>query len=341
MSPRKTKHPLESGKDLLKELTRLTKAALYRIAQKLMIPGRSGMTKSELVRVLGKKQEEVASLLKRGFEKKRDTSEETSAISTASEEDSIKKKLEGQKGQTSTLEIPKEKREVHSTQVQSSRQAKAAPSAPPPAQEPASVWVGEEGPELPRSYNHTVLRAIPRDPHWVYVYWEISEETRQAIVQEEGEWFFDITIPILRVYNEKEEILQEVPILLDAGNWYLALNPNQPYQFELGLKKDNGEFRPLARSKKIATPEAQPSEVTDEEWSIVDEKFEEILSVSGGIDTASSWGGSAEMPRHVLRHRVNAPWTKTLHDWVSPPSSHVLPSSHSMPSSHSTKKKES
>ena len=31
--------------------------------------------------------------------------------------------------------------------------------------------------DLPESYNKTYLIALPKDPHWLFLYWEIAEDT--------------------------------------------------------------------------------------------------------------------------------------------------------------------
>jgi len=312
MSP---KSPPNNGKSFFKYLAQMTKAALYRVAQRIKIPGRSIMTKSELVRALSKKEPDVAPLLENGVNGKKNP------VPAATEP--AKK--------TKRKDVPEKKRTTAES-VTSPMPEKEKPSVP---QEPSRVWVGEEGPDLPRSYGKTVLLALPRDPHWAFVYWEITDESRQAILREEGEWFFDVAVPVLRIYNAEGKFLQEIPILLDAGSWYVSLDSGPEYEIELAFKRGDGTYRVLVRSNRLVLPPSRPSDATDEEWSIMEEKFEKMLSLSGGFDDAS-FGGSASAIRHILRHRMRAPWTVSLHEFQS---SHLMPSSLSMPSSHSVTKR--
>jgi hypothetical protein len=177
-------------------------------------------------------------------------------------------------------------------------------------------WTGEEGPELPGAYNVTMMHAMPRDPHWAYAYWDISEEDRSQLMQQEGEWIFDITSPMIRVWNGGD-LVQEIPVLLDAQSWYLNLTPNQRYQFELGLKRGGEDFITLSRSNPVHMPAEGPSHEADEEWAVVDETYEELMRVSGGLDMPSS--GHVSMAPHILRHRKRLPWKV--------PSMHELPTS--------------
>ncbi len=307
---------MKKKKSMLLSLSQLTKAALYRIAQKVKMPRRSVMTKSELINALSKREEEVSMIMEGSKSKPQQKPSEKAVASVTPLE-------------TKPKDLPEEKREVTLEATSS-----PLPTEEPPVnkEEPKHIWKGEEGPELPRAYNKTKLHALPRDPHWAYVYWEICQETREAILQEEGEWFFDVATPILRVFGEENELVEEIPILFDAGNWYVSLPSDKVYEFEIGLIRDNGSFRSLARSNRIFLPPSKPSDATDEEWAVMEERFEEMLALSGGFDVPSSAGGSEQMVRHILRHRARMPWTVELHDIQS---SHVLPSSHSMPSSHS------
>lgn len=212
---------------------------------------------------------------------------------------------------------------------------------PVPVEEPVHVWEGEEGPELPSGYGVTVLRAMPRDPHWVYVYWEIAESTRSQIIAEEGEWFFDTADPFLRVFDEEGKLVLEIPVLLDAQSWYVNIQHPRALEFELGLKTADGKFKTIAKSNRVSLPPMQPSDINDEDWAMVGEEFEQILQRSAGVDTLGS-GSSGGLAPHVLRHRVRIPWEWKSEQWPSShvwPSSQAWPSSHILPSSHTAAKK--
>lgn len=313
---------------LIRELAELTKSALYRIAQSIGITGRSSMTKQDLVEALSDRPEEIKPIMEQFI--KPEPAKQAASL----------QKIPSAAPRPETPEVPP----TPSTQPVPSSQAapdsqsisSGVPAPAAPVVEPAPVWEGEEGPELPSQYGVTVLRAMPRDPHWVCLYWEISEETRNTIRSEEGEWFFDIADPCLRVYDENNQLEKEIPILLDAYNWYLNLPHSKTYGFELGLKGPNGKFRSLARSNQVTLPPREPSTLTDQEWSMVSEEFQEVLQHAGGLDFAAGGGSSAGVTAHVLRQRARVPWNITTEQW---PSSQLWPSSQVLPSSHTRPKK--
>ncbi len=317
MVTKKTSTSNKKQKSILGELTRMTKNTLYNFAKKLGIPGRSSMNKSELVEILDKNKDKVKTLITSS--PKEEIPQKTVQRIDPMKNKEIPNKTEKIPEKTSKLpEMPSEKREM-ATEAKTSSHADILPPREP-VHEAGQVWAGEEGPELPQKYGITVLRALVRDPHWAYVYWEISEKARESLCRKEGEWIFDVSEPYLRAYDEHNVLVKEIPVLLDAMNWYVSLPANRMYGFQLGIKNREGDFRVLAESNKVSMPQEQPSQVQDEEWAMVEDKFEEMLESSGGLDL-SLWSGSSEgMPR-VLRHRIRMPWTIPSHEW---PSSHLM-----------------
>ena len=290
MMDERNKGKIETSLPLRKRLLELTKSLLYRLAQSLKIPGRSKMTKSELVESLNRRKKKVEPMLA--------TLTKPNAKVEA-RESRVKEALKAVAETTSRLPEVMVEKMVSSQTV--------TPVLEKPA-EPVEVWHGEEGPELPREYGRTLLRAMPRDPYWVYLYWEISEETRRQLIKEGGEWIFEVSTPLLRIVNQ-DGVLQEIPILLDALSWYLSLPSSRDYEFEIGLKA--GEtFYLIARSNKVSLPPSQPSSVTDEEWAILESRFEEMLeaAATGGLQP---FGGSGVQP-HLFRQRIRMPWNITM-----------------------------
>lgn len=281
--------PKVKRKEILEDLKNFSKKALNKLAKMFEVKGRNKMKKTDLLEALDSKKINTKKLV------------------TASEK--IKKKQEKKMTKSTDKKpiqpVPDEKLQVHPEESPSSIPAQEIPAE---AMEAGTLWLGEEGPDLPDSYGITRLQALPRDPYWAFVYWEISETTRNRLLNEEGEWVFDTTMPILKVIGETQEVVQEVPVLLDARSWYICLPPSGRYAFDLGLKHQDGRFLSLMQSNWILLPPAEPSHLTgDEEWAIIEEKYEQLLKISGGMEMAGR-GGSAEAVPHVLRHRVRVPW---------------------------------
>lgn len=341
-------YPKKSN-SLLDDLTQLTRSALYRVAQILGIPKRSIMNKSELVEALSQKEDEAAVVVenvkKSNVKKNREALQSIPSSLSAQNRPAPKLVVTNapqSMGQIATGQIaagqiaPVKEKAAERTAVTS---AMPEPSATMEPKEPVSVWAGEEGPDLPIGYGATVLRALPRDPYWAYLYWEISQNTRDRIRRDAGEWIFDITEPLIRVLNERGDIVKEVPVLLDASSWYVNLTPNGAFHFELGLKDKTGIFLVIVRSNRVTLPPMEPSAETAEDWAMISEEFQEVLYNAAGLELTKTGASFPSMAPHVLRERVRVPWVWTNQQWPSSqqwvssstwPSSHVLPSSHTL-----------
>ncbi|HCC03866.1 MAG TPA: hypothetical protein DEP51_03290 [Clostridiales bacterium] len=91
--------------------------------------------------------------------------------------------------------------------------------------------------DLPFRYNQTVVKILAQTPKNLFIYWEISDEDRLALKKQYGEYFFEITKPVLIVYNETLNYTFEVEIDDFANSWYLHVNDsNSEYKVELGRR---------------------------------------------------------------------------------------------------------
>lgn len=119
--------------------------------------------------------------------------------------------------------------------------------------------------------------ALPIDPYRVHVYWtiepsEFAEENPKRAEEAAG------ATPILRFHRipdasmASEETVEcfEVPVELEAPNWYVQLpKPSGRYLVELGRRAKDGQWQMLARSATVQTPPASPSEKDDERLMLV------------------------------------------------------------------------
>lgn len=91
--------------------------------------------------------------------------------------------------------------------------------------------------DLPFRYNETVVTILAQTPTNLFVYWEISDETRENLKKQYGEYFFHITKPILVVHNITLNYSFEIEINDFANCWYFHINDsNSEYQVELGRR---------------------------------------------------------------------------------------------------------
>jgi hypothetical protein len=133
--------------------------------------------------------------------------------------------------------------------------------------------------------NRVVL--MTRDPYWCYVYWDLSTDLMADKARAINEKY-DL---VLRVYDVTEVEFNgnnahkfiDIKVNGEAGNWYINVwDAGKTYIVDVGYKTESGKFILLARSNGVHTPNDKVSNVTDEEWMVVDEDFDELFRLSGG-----------------------------------------------------------
>ena len=126
--------------------------------------------------------------------------------------------------------------------------------------------------DIPDSYGDNQVTLIPRDPRWVFCYWEIGPEAQTEGLRALGK-NPDQTRWNLRVYGfapsapGERNMAGDLQIDFSTGKSYLELSPSgASFQAELGLMDDEGNFFPIAVSNRIDLPQGRPAETVDEEW---------------------------------------------------------------------------
>ncbi|MDR2767205.1 MAG: DUF4912 domain-containing protein [Treponema sp.] len=101
---------------------------------------------------------------------------------------------------------------------------------------------------LPRYYNITFIEALPRDPRWVFVFWEIKTQDRQRLTGSEIDSYYLKTLEL----GEKNHESLRVPIGVEDTSWYLAFPADGgSYRVELCAE---GMEHPLAVSRPFTLP---------------------------------------------------------------------------------------
>lgn len=91
--------------------------------------------------------------------------------------------------------------------------------------------------DLPYKYNKTVVKILAQTPTNLFVYWEISDEDRKKLKEQYGEYFFEITKPVLVIHNITMNYSFEIDINDFANSWYFHVNDSScEYQIELGRR---------------------------------------------------------------------------------------------------------
>ena len=115
--------------------------------------------------------------------------------------------------------------------------------------------------DLPYRYNQTIVKTLAQTPTNLFIYWDISDKDRKDFENQYGENFFQITKPILIVYNDTLGYKFEIEINDFANSWYLHVADSKcNYRIELGrrpIQKNeniNVDYIYITSSNKIESP---------------------------------------------------------------------------------------
>lgn len=107
---------------------------------------------------------------------------------------------------------------------------------------------------IPERYNETMIRALPRDPSWIYAYWDISEQKRAPFTEEESAAGLFLRVSEKDPGSEHKKDFFDIGITLDDWKWYINIpQPGLTYRVDLCLHK-GGRTRVLARSNEVRMP---------------------------------------------------------------------------------------
>lgn len=117
----------------------------------------------------------------------------------------------------------------------------------------------DAAPELPGSYHEDKLVLMPKDPEYMFCYWELTP----GLVDEKGRE----KIPdgnyreTLKINWESKSLFEPnftfIPVFFWARKWYFGVpQVGQRYQVELGWLSDTGHFISIIRSNLSELPES-------------------------------------------------------------------------------------
>ena len=145
-----------------------------------------------------------------------------------------------------------------------------------PAPAPESPKEFKENYALPPSYHMTYVRLIPRDPYWMYAYWEIDALAVEKMSEKLGDQLnrcvytlrlYDVTLVNFDGTNANGwEDFDE----LFMGNRYMRVHhDNASYCAAIGVRTPEGYFHPFAQSNIACTHPAGASNRTELIWKEV------------------------------------------------------------------------
>lgn len=111
-----------------------------------------------------------------------------------------------------------------------------------------------ENTEIPSRYNETMIRALPRDPAWIYAYWDIAEQRPFFTGGEEAEANLFLRVVELDPASSDRKDFFDISISYDDWKWYINIpQPGGYYRVDLCLRM-KAKTRVLARSNELKMP---------------------------------------------------------------------------------------
>lgn len=189
----------------------------------------------------------------------------------------------------------------------------------------------EEQWDIPLGYGTTESFLLPKDPAWLFLFWEITPETFECTRAQYGD-VLDQSRTVIRLYDvsgveyfdgSNANAYYDMPVVFDARSWYIhAPQSGRSYVAELGFLTPQGQFILLTRSNATTLPPGKVSDIVDDKWMSVEGDFIKLLQLSGA-DRIGLGGSSEKM--HVMDQRWrltelagagNAP-SSTRSSWTS------------------------
>jgi hypothetical protein len=142
--------------------------------------------------------------------------------------------------------------------------------------------------EIPDRYNETYLRALPRDPQWLYAYWELSDQTIELLRRHVGANVLVASRWVLRVLDVTDVVYDgtnawrsiDIDLAPHAMSWYVKVwEPGRSYMLQLGIITPDQKFFSAVNSNAANTPPNAVSTVFDEQWTTA--STDELIRLSG------------------------------------------------------------
>ncbi|MDR2772997.1 MAG: DUF4912 domain-containing protein [Elusimicrobiota bacterium] len=150
---------------------------------------------------------------------------------------------------------------------------------------------------LPTSYNDTKIKLLPKDPLWMFTYWEISQETKSHFT---SKYANNISSLALRVYDVAGISFDgsnfsryfDIWISESSDHWYINIGEyNKVWCVEVGYLLRDGGFATVARSNCVRLPKYGISNVVDDEdnsWASIHVTDKAIFEQVGNTSTTTA-----------------------------------------------------
>ena len=145
--------------------------------------------------------------------------------------------------------------------------------------------------DIPFGYGRTESYLLPKDPAWMFLFWEITQSTIDFIKSQYSEAVLNTARTIIRLHDVTGVPLfngtnsvkyYDMPVLFEARSWYInAPEAGRAYIADLGYLTQDGQFILVTRSNTTTVPPGTISNIIDDKWMIIEGDFQKLLKLSG------------------------------------------------------------
>ena len=163
--------------------------------------------------------------------------------------------------------------------------------------------------DIPSGYGKTESFLLPKDPAWMFLFWEITQNTLDCIKSQYSEETLKNARTIIRLHDitdlnyfdgQNSVSHYDMPVIFEARSWYINAPAScRTYVADLGYLTQDGKFILVSRSNATLLPPGRVSDVIDDKWMVVEGDFQKLLKLAG----ADYIGLGASELMHVLGQR--------------------------------------
>ena len=122
--------------------------------------------------------------------------------------------------------------------------------------------------KLPDAYEIDRLVLLPKDPHWLFAYWEVTAKLENRFRMRYGA-DCDTARLVMRIHDLENGGQKEVTLDCHSDNNYLQVDhADHAYYVEMGRILPDGSFISMLTSNTIRTPRNSISAVIDPSWKM-------------------------------------------------------------------------
>jgi hypothetical protein len=129
---------------------------------------------------------------------------------------------------------------------------------------------------IPWGYGETRIRAMARDPSWIFAYWEFTDEAltraRAEVNDPDARTTLRICDTTYRLFDGTNANWSvDLPVDRGTRDYYVCVSrPASTFHVDIGVKSHAGHFATIARSGAVETPRDGISADTRVEWMTVE-----------------------------------------------------------------------